>query len=291
MQKKLGVRLKEIFRNNKIDETTFEELEDALIEADIGAMTTMEIVDQLRIQAKENKIGDFAELKEMLSDIIMDYLLTEKVAAEKNGFTVFLVLGVNGVGKTTTIAKLGKYFSDELGKERVYFSAADTFRAAAIDQLQLHGERLGIPVIAQEPGADPGAVVWDTLESARVRNASVVIADTAGRMHNKAHLVKELQKIDKIVKNRAPEAVYKRVLIIDATTGQNGFRQAELFNEAVPVDYAVLTKYDSSSKGGIAVSISKRLGIPFAFLGVGEKYEDLHPFSKEEYVKILLGEA
>ncbi len=289
MQKKLGERLRNIFGRSKIDESFFEELEDALIEADIGAMTTMEIADQLKAQAKEDGIGDFEKLKELFGSIISDYLRTETVQMRPEELTILLVLGVNGVGKTTTIAKLGKYFSDKIGKEKVYFSAADTFRAAAIDQLQLHGERLGIPVIAQQPGADPGAVVWDTIESARAQHGSVVIADTAGRMHNKANLVKELQKIDKVVKNRAPEAAYKRVLIIDATTGQNGFRQAELFNEAVPIDYAVLTKYDSSSKGGIAVSISRRLGIPFAFLGVGEKYEDLHPFSKDEYIRILLG--
>ena len=289
MQKKLGERLRNIFGRSKIDESFFEELEDALIEADIGAMTTMEIADQLKAQAKEDGIGDFEKLKELFGSIISDYLRTETVQMRPEELTILLVLGVNGVGKTTTIAKLGKYFSDQIGKGKVWFSAADTFRAAAIDQLQLHGERLGIPVIAQQPGADPGAVVWDTIESARAQHGSVVIADTAGRMHNKANLVKELQKIDKVVKNRAPEAAYKRVLIIDATTGQNGFRQAELFNEAVPIDYAVLTKYDSSSKGGIAVSISRRLGIPFAFLGVGEKYEDLHPFSKDEYIRILLG--
>jgi len=289
MQKKLGERLRNIFGRSKIDESFFEDLEDALIEADIGAMTTMEIVDQLKAQAKVDGIGDFEKLKELFGSIISDNLRAENVYVKPEELAILLVLGVNGVGKTTTIAKLGKFFSDQLGKEKVYFSAADTFRAAAIDQLQLHGERLGIPVIAQQPGADPGAVVWDTIESVRAQHGSVVIADTAGRMHNKANLVKELQKIDKVVKNRAPQAAYKRVLIIDATTGQNGFRQAELFNEAVPIDYAVLTKYDSSAKGGIAVSISRRLGIPFAFLGVGEKYEDLHPFSKDEYIRILLG--
>ena len=289
MQKKLGERLRNIFGRSKIDESFFEDLEDALIEADIGAMTTMEIVDQLKAQAKVDGIGDFEKLKELFGSIISDNLRAETVHVKPEELAILLVLGVNGVGKTTTIAKLGKFFSDQLGKEKVYFSAADTFRAAAIDQLQLHGERLGIPVIAQQPGADPGAVVWDTIESVRAQNGSVVIADTAGRMHNKANLVKELQKIDKVVKNRAPQAAFKRVLIIDATTGQNGFRQAELFNEAVPIDYAVLTKYDSSAKGGIAVSISRRLGIPFAFLGVGEKYEDLHPFSKDEYIRILLG--
>ncbi len=288
MKKKLGQKIREIFRPGKVDETFFENLEDALIEADIGTATTVEIVDRLREDAKEKRIGDFDQLKKLLRDILEEYVRVEPLTIDKHDLHIFLILGVNGVGKTTTLAKLGRMFGDEIGRERVVFSAADTFRAAAIDQLQLHGERLGIRVVSQQHGADPGAVVWDTIESARSHGGCVVLADTAGRMHNKANLVKELQKIDKVVRNRAPDAVYKKILIIDATTGQNAFRQVELFNEAVPIDYAVLTKYDSSSKGGIAVSISNKLNIPFAYLGVGEKYEDLHPFSSEEYLGALL---
>lgn len=288
MKKNLGAKLKEIFSRGKGDETFFEEMEDALIEADIGSATTMEVSDRLRELSKKDGLTSLEKLKEGMKNILSEYIISEEFIIDSGSLNIFLILGVNGVGKTTTIAKLGNYASKQVGKDRVYFAAADTFRAAAIDQLQLQGERLGIKVIAQEHGADPGAVVWDTIESASARGSGVVFADTAGRMHNKANLVKELQKIDKIVKKKAPGAVYKTILIIDATTGQNAMRQAELFNEAVPIDYAVLTKYDSSSKGGIAVSISRRLNIPFIFLGVGEKFEDLIPFTKEEYLSMLV---
>ena len=288
MKKKLGSRLKEIFSRKKLDESFYEEIEDALIEADIGAAATMEISDSLREQASDEKYDSEESLRTGLKEILSGYVREAVLDIRKDKFYIFLILGVNGVGKTTTIAKLGKYFAGQLGTEKVHFAAADTFRAAAIDQLQLHGERLGIRVVAQEQGADPGAVVWDTIESAKSKGGGVVLADTAGRMHNKANLVKELQKIDKIVKNKAPEAEYRTILIIDATTGQNALRQAELFNEAVAIDYAVLTKYDSSSKGGIAVSISRQLKIPFLFLGIGEKYEDFVPFTKEEYLDMLI---
>lgn len=288
MKKTLGSRLKEILSRKKLDEAFFEDIEDALIEADIGAAATMEISDKLRETAAAEKIGDEAALRNTLKEILSEYILTEELEIDKSTLYIFLVLGVNGVGKTTTIAKLGSYFAGLLGKEMISFAAADTFRAAAIDQLQLHGKRLGIRVVAQEHGADPGAVVWDTIESAKSKGSGIVLADTAGRMHNKANLVKELQKIDKIVRNKAPEAIYKTILIIDSTTGQNGFRQAELFNEAVPIDYAVLTKYDSSSKGGIAVTISRQLKIPFIFLGTGEKYGDVVPFTKERYLEMLI---
>lgn len=288
MKKKLGLRLKEIFQRKNLDESFYEDIEDALIEADIGASATMEISDRLRERAAEENYGDNEALRKGLKEVLADYIRVADLEVLENKLYIFLILGVNGVGKTTTLAKLGHYFAQKIGKEKVHFAAADTFRAAAIDQLQLHGERLGIRVVAQEPGADPGAVVWDTIESAKAKGGGVVLADTAGRMHNKANLVKELKKIDKIVKNRAPDAEYRTILIIDATTGQNALRQAELFNEAVKIDYAVLTKYDSSSKGGVAVSISRQLEIPFLFLGVGEKYEDFVPFTKEQYLDMLI---
>ncbi len=288
MQKKLGSRLREIFTKNALDESFFEDIEDALIEADIGSAITMEISDTLRERAKEQGLKDETSLRTIVREIIGSYIKVERLEVRKDTLYFLLVLGVNGVGKTTTIAKLGHFVAREIDKGRIHFAAADTFRAAAIDQLQLHGQRLGIKVIAQEPGADPGAVVWDTIESVKAKGTGVIFADTAGRMHNKANLVKELQKIDKIVTNKVPEAVYKKILIVDATTGQNAYRQAELFNEAVPLDYAVLTKYDSSSKGGIAVSISKHLGIPFIFLGIGEGYEDLIPFTSDRYLDMLI---
>ncbi len=201
---------------------------------------------------------------------------------------IILVLGVNGVGKTTTIAKLSKWFRDQHKMEAV-LSAGDTFRAAAIDQLKTHGERLGIRVVAQNPGSDPGAVIYDTIESALSKNNNLIIADTAGRMHNKANLVKELQKINKIIESKIENVNYQTMLIIDSTTGQNGLQQAEIFNEAVGVDSIVLSKYDSAAKGGTALTISRKLGIPFSFIATGEKYDDIAPFDSDFYLNSLLG--
>ena len=293
--KGLGGKIRALLKGRGIDEDFFEELEDLLIEGDIGAAATMEISDELREAVRKGRIDDPDGVTGELGRIISGHLKVEEdILPEGGGLSFFLVLGVNGVGKTTTIAKLAHYFEANRGidKNRILLAAGDTFRAAAIDQLQHHGERLGIKVVAQEPGADPGAVIFDSIASAGARNGRVILADTAGRMHNKANLVKELQKIDKIVTNRLPPGgTYRKILIIDATTGQNGLRQAEIFHEAVMVDSVILAKYDSTSKGGIAVTLSKRMGLPFSFLGVGEKYEDLHPFTKEEYVSLLLGRS
>jgi fused signal recognition particle receptor len=290
-----GQKIRALLKGRGVDDIFFEELEDILLEGDIGAATTMEISDELREKVHKGRIGDSEEVQRVLGEIISSHLeVEEDILPEGEGVCFFLVLGVNGVGKTTTIAKLANYLNVQRGidKEDIILSAGDTFRAAAIDQLQLHGERLGIKVVAQEQGADPGAVIFDSIESARAKNARVILADTAGRMHNKANLVKELQKIDKIVSHRLPpEGRYRKILVIDATTGQNGLRQAEIFNEAVKIDSVILAKYDSTSKGGIAVTISKKMGLPFSFLGVGERYEDLHPFTKEEYVSLLLGRS
>jgi fused signal recognition particle receptor len=202
---------------------------------------------------------------------------------------VFLVLGVNGVGKTTTIAKLAEYYRRRGGIPEPVLAAGDTFRAAAIDQLRIHGERLGLRVVGQSPGADPGAVIFDAIESAKARNASLVLADTAGRMHTKANLVKEMQKIHRVVESRIGDGVYRTLLVIDATTGQNGLRQAEIFNEAIGVSSCILAKYDSTAKGGIALAISHQLGIPFSFLGTGEQYGDLEPFDTDRYLDGLVG--
>jgi fused signal recognition particle receptor len=203
--------------------------------------------------------------------------------------TVLLVLGVNGVGKTTTIAKLAAWYRRSQGIESTVLVAGDTFRAAAIDQLRLLGERLGLPVVAQEPGADPGAVIFDGISSARARGSELVIADTAGRLHNREALVKELAKIDRIVRAKAPGDASRRLLVLDATTGQNALAQAEVFHAAVGVDAMVLAKYDSTAKGGMVVPISRALGVPFAFVGVGEKPDDLEPFDVERYLESLLG--
>ena len=199
------------------------------------------------------------------------------------------MLGVNGVGKTTTIAKMAQHFRTRRGVERILLVAGDTFRAAAIDQLKLLGERLGMPVVAQEQGADPGAVIFDGITSAAARGTELVIADTAGRLHNREALVKELAKIDKIVKARADGASYQKILVLDATTGQNSLAQAEVFHRAVGVDAIVLSKCDSTAKGGMVVPICRELGVPFAYIGLGEKLDDLEIFDPEQYLDSLFG--
>jgi fused signal recognition particle receptor len=278
-------RILHIFKTRRIDEAFFEELEDALIEGDVGAQTSMAVIDDLRGFKAESAEALRQRLKELLGAELFS-LAIEPVQGKLN---FILVLGVNGVGKTTSIAKLVRYFEKEYGIGDAILSAADTFRAAAIEQLQTHGERLGVRVVAQERGADPGAVIYDSIESAASRNARLVLADTAGRMHNKQHLVGELQKIDKIASSRVDRSCYHKLLVIDANTGQNGLRQAEVFHEAIGVDSIMLAKYDSTAKGGIVVAISKELGIPVSFLGTGESLDDIELFDPPVFLDDLLG--
>ena len=286
MKKKgLGGKIKKLFKIKTGNEDFFNELEDILVEGDLGALLAMETVDYLR----GLKITDTTVLREELSSHLGSFLISDHFKPDPEKMNVYLVLGVNGVGKTTTIAKFVNMISSDIPKDKIFLGAGDTFRAAAIDQLQTHGERLGVKVISQKPGADPGAVIYDTIESAAAKNGKVVIADTAGRLHNKANLIKELEKINKIISKKAGDAVYKKILIIDATTGQNGLRQAEIFNEAIGVDAIILSKYDSAAKGGTIVAINKQLQIPIAYVGIGEKYTDIIPFNSNEYLDNLLG--
>ena len=282
-RKTLGDRIRELF--GQPDRELFEELEDILIEGDIGPATANRIIETSRAEIRGR--ADRDRFFDLLRSQLFETLRTESLEPVDGTVNLFLVLGVNGVGKTTTIAKLAEYLRRERHKS-VLLAAADTFRAAAIDQLVVWGKRLGMPVIRQEPGADPGAVVFDAISSAQANRIDVIIADTAGRMHNKAHLVKELAKIDKIAGSRVAQSAYKKLLVIDATTGQNALRQAEVFHEAVGVDSIILAKYDSTAKGGIAVAISQDLDIPFSFMGVGEKLEDLEPFDRQAYLNRLL---
>ena len=284
----LADKIKEIFKKNKIDNIFYEEIEDALIESDMGAALSLEIVNNLKAEALKNKITEHEPLYSILKEIISEKVLEYNFTIDLKKINLILFLGVNGVGKTTTIAKTAKFIQNDFQKTGILISAADTFRAAAIEQIKIHGERLGVRVISQEHGSDPGAVIYDSIESAKAKGEKVILADTAGRMHNKANLVKELQKIDKVIKNKIPEENYVKFLVIDSTTGQNGFNQAEIFHEAIGVDAVVLAKYDSTSKGGIAVSISGKLGIPFVFIGTGEKYDNLKRFNKKEYLDNLL---
>ena len=286
--KNLGNRLQKIFRVN-LDETFFEEIEDLLVESDLGGVLAFEISDKLRERSKINKITSLQELKIELKEILLDYILEEELKVDKSKLNLFLFLGVNGVGKTTTIGRVATYLKKHKGIEDIVLSAGDTFRAAAIEQLKIHGERTGNRVVAQQHGADPGAVIFDSIKSAKSRGEKLILADTAGRMHNKSNLIKELEKINKIVLKAVDNSNYKKILVIDCTTGQNGLNQALHFNDAVKIDGVILTKYDSSAKGGIIPSICNKLKIPFYFIGVGEGLEDIKPFNKDQYINELIG--
>lgn len=288
MFKTLGNKLKGIFKNS-LDEQFFEDMEDLLVESDLGGVLSFEIVDRLREKCKKQKFKNVEDIKNLLQTILSDYVIEETLKVKKGDLNLFLFLGVNGVGKTTTIGRLAHYFNKKEGISDIVLSAGDTFRAAAIDQLKIHGERTGHRVVAQEHGADPGAVIFDTIKSATAKGEELILADTAGRMHNKANLIKELEKIDKIVLKEVKKENYKKILVIDCTTGQNGLSQALQFNEAVNIDGVVLTKYDSSAKGGIIPAICKKLSVPFYFIGIGEGLEDIKPFNKEQYIKELIG--
>ena len=284
---KFSAKIKQLFSSRKIDEAFFEELEDTLIEGDLGARLTYEIIETLRKEAKYKNLVEAADLQKLMKELLSQYIHAYDVEL-KDGLNVFMILGVNGVGKTTSIAKMAKWYTKK--GEKVLLAAADTFRAAAVDQLDIHAERLGMRIVKQKMGSDPGAVVYDAVTSAIAQGDDLVLADTAGRMHNKENLMRELQKMDKIVKGRGvKEENYKKFIVIDATTGQNGLSQAMLFNQAVKLDGVILTKYDSAAKGGALVQIGKNLGIPIAFVGTGEGYDDIHPFDKEEYLDALIG--
>ncbi len=288
MFKKFKEKLKSLFTSRKIDEAFFEELEDTLIEGDLGARLTDEVIETLRKAAKEEKAKTVEDLQLLMKDILSPYVNCFDFVPKKGELTIFLVLGVNGVGKTTSIAKIAQYYVDKGYK--VMLAAADTFRAAAVDQLDIHAQRLGIRIVKQKTGSDPGAVVYDAITSAQVQGEDLILVDTAGRMHNKENLMRELQKINKIISSRGvKEENYKKFIVIDSTTGQNGLSQTLLFNEAVSVDGVILSKYDSLAKGGALVQIGQQLGVPVAFVGTGESYKDIHKFDKDEFLDSLVG--
>lgn len=273
----------------KIDEDLFEELEEALIMADMGVQTTMDIVENLRQRVKKERATDPAVIKDMLIDEITA-ILQDGVEEEENlpSPTVMLVIGVNGVGKTTTIGKLSHNFKNK-GKS-VLLAAADTFRAAAIDQLEVWGQRAGIEVIKHEENADPAAVVFDAVHAARNRKTDLLICDTAGRLHNKKNLMEELRKISRVIEREYPAAHKETYLVLDATTGQNALQQAKVFMEVADITGIILTKLDGTAKGGIVVAIKSELKIPVRYIGVGEGIEDLQKFHAEDFAKALFGE-
>ncbi|MBQ0039159.1 MAG: signal recognition particle-docking protein FtsY [Treponema sp.] len=282
-------KLRSLFGSKKDNvEEFFEDLTDALIEGDVGAKNAVEIVDELEAKCKEDKITDEDEILKNLKEILVGNIKEISLEPESGKTNVWMVLGVNGVGKTTSVAKVAKMYSDK--GCNVIMAASDTFRAAAVDQISMHGERLGIRVVKHQMGSDPSSVVFDAADACRANGGGLVLADTAGRLHNKENLVNELKKIDRICSSKADEGCYKKILVIDATTGQNAVRQVEVFNEAVGVDAIILTKYDSTAKGGCVVSIGRDFGIPALFVCTGEKYENIEAFEKEKYVKEFLGQ-
>lgn len=288
-KKSFGDRLKALFGLGVGAEEFYEELEDALLEADLGAKLSVEIIAAVREQARQQKLKTQEELTALVSAHIGAVVKEGALSPVPGTQQCFLFLGVNGVGKTTSIAKYAHWLKKNGWTGGTVLAAGDTFRAAATEQLILHGERLGLRTVSQGHNADSAAVLFDAIESAKARGEQLVLADTAGRLHNKSHLVKELEKVDKVVRSKltAP-GQYKKILVIDATTGQNGLQQAEVFHQAVGVDGVILSKYDSTARGGIVVSICKNLGLPILFVGTGEKYDDLHPFTAREFVGNIL---
>jgi fused signal recognition particle receptor len=275
-------------RRKKIDEAFYEELEDILISADVGVNTVMELVDMLRREVRERKIEDASELQPVLSELLIRLLSgneDNRLNVPEQGLGVILFVGVNGVGKTTTIGKLAHRFKQQ-GKQ-VLLAAGDTFRAGAIEQLEVWGQRVGVDVIKHQAGSDPAAVVFDAVQAAKNRKVDILLCDTAGRLQNKANLMEELNKIYRVLKREVPDAPHEVLLVLDATTGQNALSQAKMFKEKSGVTGLVLTKLDSTAKGGIVIAIRRELDIPVKLVGLGEKMDDLQEFDSEQFVHAL----
>lgn len=279
-----------LLRNRAIDEDLYEELEEILVQADVGVNTAMDLVERVRRTVKERRLDDAGELKDILKEHIRDMLGNDTAFLDAGSEppTVIMVVGVNGVGKTTTIGKLAHMYKAD-GK-KVLIGAADTFRAAAIDQLEVWSERVGVDLIKHREGADPAAVAFDSLQAAKARRADILIIDTAGRLHTKTNLMEELKKINRVLNREIAGAPHEVLLVLDATTGQNAVNQAKLFGEAVGVTGIALTKLDGSAKGGIVIAIKQVLDIPVKLIGIGEGIEDLRPFSPVDFVEALFAE-
>ncbi|MCE5168013.1 signal recognition particle-docking protein FtsY [Paenibacillus profundus] len=277
-----------ITRRKKIDEAFYEELEEILIGADVGVTTVMNLIDELRDEVKKRKIEEAAELQPVLSEKLVGLLRgdeSNKLNMNSDGMTVILFVGVNGVGKTTTIGKLAHRFKQQ-GKS-VLLAAGDTFRAGAIEQLEVWGQRVGVDVIKQQAGSDPAAVMFDAVQAAKQRGVDVLLCDTAGRLQNKSNLMEELNKIFRVIQREVPDAPHEVLMVLDATTGQNALSQAKLFGEKSGVTGLVLTKLDGTAKGGIVIAIRQELNMPVKFVGLGEKMEDLQEFDSEQFVHAL----
>ena len=288
-QGKLSQGLSKLLGSGKVGEDTLEELEELLITSDLGVKTSMGLLEKLEEAVKEEGLDDGDKVREWLKDHIEEILQQVEapltVPEDNEGPFVIMVTGVNGTGKTTTIGKLAMHFRNE-GKS-VIIGAADTFRAAAVQQLEVWGERAGCPVISHQEGADPGAVAFDAIQAAKARHADVAIIDTAGRLHTKVNLMEELKKVKRVTGKECPGAPHETVLVLDATTGQNAVQQAKMFNQALEISGIIMTKLDGTAKGGIIVAISDEFKIPIRYIGVGEKIYDLQPFRAREFVDAI----
>lgn len=283
-----------VAKYRKVDEDFFEELEDLLLQADVGFETVMELMDALRFEVQRKNIKDTAGIQSVISEKLVEIYesgeeTTNELIIQEGGLTIILFVGVNGVGKTTTIGKLAHRLKSE-GK-KVMLAAGDTFRAGAIEQLQVWGERVGVEVVKQSAGSDPAAVMYDAIHAAKNRGIDVLICDTAGRLQNKVNLMNELEKVHRVISREVPGAPHEVLLTLDATTGQNALIQAQTFKEATNVTGIVLTKLDGTAKGGIVLAIRNKLHIPVKLVGLGEKMDDLQPFDTEKYVYGLFADG
>jgi len=278
--------LDSIFKSSEIDDDFYEELEETLIMADIGTKATSDIIESLQEKVRENKIKESAECRQLLIDSMKEQMsLSENAYEFENKKSVLLIVGVNGVGKTTSVGKLAGQIKG-MGK-KVLLAAADTFRAAAIEQLTEWANRSGVEIIAQQEGSDPAAVVFDAVTAAKARNTDVLICDTAGRLHNKKNLMEELRKINRVIEREYPDCYKETLVVLDGTTGQNALVQAKQFCEVTDVTGIILTKLDGTAKGGIAIAIMSELGIPVKYIGVGEKIDDLQKFDPNDFIDAL----
>ena len=282
----VSAQMDELIENTKeIDDEFFEEITDILVMADAGAKTAMEEVEKLKALCAERQIKDPAKAKDALKEVLASSM--KAVPMNLKDPSVIFVIGVNGVGKTTSIGKLASRFK-AIGR-RVLIVAADTFRAAAAEQLSVWADRAEVPIVKRQEGADPASVVFDGLQTAKSRHADRILVDTAGRLHNKSHLMEELRKMARVVEKEYPEAEMHALLVLDATTGQNGLNQARVFMDVTKLDGIVLTKLDGTAKGGIALAIRRELDLPVRYIGVGEGLDDLQPFNAEEYIDAIFG--
>ncbi|MBC7235073.1 MAG: signal recognition particle-docking protein FtsY [Chloroflexi bacterium] len=283
-------RIVDLFRAQDITEETWDELEALLIQADVGVETTLDLINALRSRANERGVRSPEKLEELLKEQLVEMLQVNRrpYLDGERMLNVVMVVGVNGSGKTTSIAKLARYHKER--GDRVLLAAADTFRAAAIDQLKVWGERAGVEVIAHQPGADPGAVVFDAIRASQARRVDVLIIDTAGRLHTKYNLMQELRKMVGVARKQVHQAPHETLLVLDATTGQNALSQARVFTEMVGVTGVLLAKLDSTAKGGMVFAIHKQLGLPIHFVGTGETLDDLQPFDPKAFVEGLFAE-